>query len=172
MARQMQVTEWLSTAQPREIISLAIQMERGSVRQYAHLAKTSQTALLRAKFRYLAEEEREHARLLAEWRHNLGEQGAARNVPREFMAEGSGEMNGDRIADALRLAIINETTAETFYRTCAGRARGGVSEIFNQLADREARHKDILQDELMQQTGTFPWRGLTGALPNEEDFWK
>ena len=172
MARQGRIAPWVSAASPFEVVSLAIQMERGAVRQYARMGMSARSALLRAKFRYLAEEEREHARLLAGLRRNLRRPEKTLPIPRDFMAEATGTLAGDRISDALKLAIRNEVSAEAFYRNCAQRARkAGVRKLFNDLADREVRHKEFLQDELSQQTGMFPWRGLEGALPSEEDFW-
>jgi rubrerythrin len=173
MARQDRIAEWISTASPFEAVSLAIQMERGAVRQYARMAKSAATALLRAKLRYLAEEEREHARLLAGLRRNLHPSATLQPIPRDFMAEATGAPAGGRISDILKLAIKNEVSAEAFYRSCAERAgKAGVRNLFTQLAEREVRHREFLQDELSQQTGTVPWRGLEGALPGEEDFWK
>lgn len=172
MAKNDEMTQWLARATPFEVVSLAIQMERGAVRQYAELAKTAATALIRAKLRYLAEEEREHARLLAAMRRKLSPPKKLLSVPRRPLAEATGLLVGERISDALKLAINNERSAETFYRLCAGRARkAGPRRLFSQLADREVRHRELLQDELNQQAGAFPWRSLEGALPTEEDFW-
>jgi rubrerythrin len=172
MAKDSGLTQWVAKASPFEVVSLAIQMERGAVRQYAHLAKTAPTALVRAKLRYLAEEEREHARLLAAMRRNLHPPRKPLSVPTRPLAEATGPLAGERIADALKLAVKNERSAEAFYRLCAGRAReADTRKIFSRLADREVRHRELLQEEMNQQQGAFPWRSLEGTLPPEEDFW-
>ena len=166
-----ELSAWVNKAGPYDIVSLAIRMEQGAVRTYAALASQAGHRLTQAKFRYLAEEEREHAYILGRARKTLKR--PARPSKRPFsLAEASGRPDEDRPASAVRLALRAERDAENFYRACAKRCRQGAARgMFKWLADQEAGHAAVLEAELKALSGPLPWSSMEGTVPEEEDFW-
>ncbi len=162
---------WFAEARPYEILTLAIRMEQGAARNYAAMARAMKNRTAQAKFRYLAEEEREHARILGAARNNLARPEPARKLP-VALAEVTGTPDGDRPAQAVELALRAEREAEKFYRDCARRcARSAGRTIFIHLAEQEAGHARILNAELKALAGPLPWSSIEGSMPEEEDFW-
>ena len=161
----------LAEANPYEVLTMAIAMERGAVRTYAALAKTTQHRLARAKFRYLAAEEREHARILGRMRKNLKRPKRAQKFPDTFSEAGPLTDSGNTAA-VLREAIRAEQKAEAFYEECAARCRRAAARgIFKFLAAQEAGHEKELKDELKALSGPLPWSSLEGDIPEEGDYW-
>jgi len=172
MAKPNDIKDWISKATVYETISLAIRMERGAIQQYSRMASAADSPLIRAKLRYLTEEERDHARILAAMRRNLPVARRSRSLPVYHLAEADEAPIGALPADVLRLAVSNERSAESFYRLCASRCRRAAArKLFQQLAEREVRHRELLEDELNELTGVFAWRSLEDAPPVEKDFW-
>jgi rubrerythrin len=162
---------WVADATPYEALSFALRMEQGALRRYTRMAGQAASRLAGAKLRYLAEEEREHARLLGRAIRGLARPGKLRRTPIS-RAEVAGFPEGDTPEASLRLALKAEKDSETFYRRCAARCRKAAArKLFEALAGQESRHARLLQDELVLLGGGFAWRSLEGAPPPEEDFW-
>ena len=161
----------LTEATPYDSLSMALAMERGAVRTYTGLAKVTESRLACAKFRYLAEEEREHARILGRLRKNLKRPRNPQELPRAF-SEAPLPMDGDSMAAVLRGAIRAEQEAREFYKSCADRChRATARGVFKFLAEQEAGHEQELKAELRLLSGPLPWSSLEGAIPEEADYW-
>jgi rubrerythrin len=163
--------KWMAAARPYEVLTLAVRMEQGAVRRYAAMAKAATNRLAAAKFRYLAAEEREHARVLAALRQKLRRPRGA-TLPPIAVSEVAGAGSGDTPVAALQWAIRSEEEAQRFYRLCAKRSRrAAVRRLFERLADQERRHALTLTEELTMLRGAFAWSSIEGNPPVEEDFW-
>jgi len=162
---------WAQKATPFEILSLAIRMEQGAAAGYRRLARSARTPPAQAKFRYLAEEEREHARLLAAARARLVRPTVGMALPLTA-AEVSGAPEGESPVAAVRLALQAEKEANAFYLACARRCgKGAAGEMFRLLAAQERGHAAELSRELKQLAGPLPWSSLEGTVPEEKDYW-
>ena len=160
----------VAEAGPYEVLSFALRMEQGALRRYMRMAGQAKSLPTRAKLRYLAEEEREHARLLGKAMEGLTRPRKVRRAPIS-RAEVSGFPDEDTPEASLRLALQAEKDSESFYRRCAARCRAGAArKLFEMLVEQESRHARLLQDELVQ-LGGFAWRSLEGRPPAEDDFW-
>ena len=165
------IGKWLADAAPYEALSLALQMEMGAVRLYAAMARAAKDRLSSAKFRYLAEEERGHARLLAAARKAMARPERAHRLP-AALSEVEGLPEDDSPEASVRLAIRAEKNSEKFYSNCAARCRKpDARNLFNGLAAQESRHARLLQEELVLLGGGFAWRSLEGTPPPEDNFW-
>jgi rubrerythrin len=51
---------------PMEIIQLALEREKAAVKEYGEYAKSAEDASIREMFRFLAEEEKKHVKLIQE----------------------------------------------------------------------------------------------------------
>jgi rubrerythrin len=163
---------WIANAGPYEVISFALRMEQGALMRYLRMAGQAKSRLTSAKLRYLAEEEREHARLLGVALQGLTRPAELRRTPIS-RAEVAGFPDGDTPEASLRLALKAEKDSESFYRRCAARCRKAAArKLFDGLAEQEVRHARLLQDELVLLGGSFAWRSLEGTPPPEEDFWE
>ena len=163
--------KWVANASPHEVLSLAIRMEQGAVRTYRSMAKQASSAPSRAKFRYLAAEEREHARILAEARKRTSRPSGPRLAPPP-MSEVESDVEDLTPTEAVRLAIRSEHDAEAFYRLCAKRCRSAKSRrMFETLAKQESGHAKALESELKALQGPLPWSSLEGFVPEEKDYW-
>jgi len=168
---ERRIGKWLAEAAPYEALSLALQMEMGAVRRYSGMAGAAKNRLARAKFRYLAEEEREHARLIAAARRATPRPERPHRPPAS-LSEVEGLPEGDAPDASVRLAIRAEKESEKFYRRCAARCRKPAARsLFRGLAEQESRHARVLQDELVLLSGGFAWRSLEGTPPPEDGFW-
>ena len=166
-----QVLRWVDSAGPYEVLSLALQMEQGAVRCYTAMATAARRRLTKAKFRYLAEEEREHARLVAQSRKNLERPAKTRKIP-PSLSEVRGTADGSNPEAAVRLAIRAEQESEALYKRCAERCSGeAIRQLFTRMAEQESRHATALKDELGELRGEFSWRSIEGTPPAEEHFW-
>ena len=162
---------WVADAGPYEVLSFALRMEQGALRRYTRMAGQATNRLTSAKLRYLAEEEREHARLLGQAIHGLARPGKLRRTPIS-RAEVTGFPAGDTSEASLRLALKAEKNSKTFYRHCAVRCRKAATrKLFEGLIEQESRHARLVQDELVLLGGSFAWRSLEGTPPAEDDFW-
>ncbi len=162
---------WVADAGPYEVISFALRMEQGALRRYTRMAAQAESRLTSAKLRYLAEEEREHARLLGQALQGLTRPEKLRRTPIS-RAEVAGFPHDDTPEASLRLALQAEKDSESFYRLCAARCRKAAArKLFEGLAGQESRHARLLQDELALLGGGFAWRSLEGTPPAEEDLW-
>jgi len=162
---------WFDAAGPYEVLSLGIRMERGAAKTYRAMAKNAPSAALRAKFRYLAEEEREHGRLLAEARVRTRPSSKARPLP-VSASEAETVVEGRTPAEAVRLALRSEHEAEIFYRECASRCRRAKGrKLFETLAAQESGHAAALEREFKALRGPLPWSSLEGFVPEEKDYW-
>ncbi len=165
------IWSWVEDAGPYEVLSFALRMEQGAMRRYTRMADQVKNRLAGAKLRYLAEEEREHARLLGQAIRGLARPGKLRRAPIS-RAEVAGFPHDDTPEASLRLALQAEKDSETFYRRCAERCRKAAArKLFERLVEQESRHAQLLQDELVLLGGGFAWRSLEGAPPAEGDFW-
>lgn len=163
--------KWIAAASAYEILSLAIRMEQGAARTYAGMARLALAAVAKAKFRYLAEEEREHARILGKARAATPRPSRVQKLP-VTVAEVSGVPKGKSSADAVRLAIQAEREAELFYTACAARCRRAKARrMFAFLANQEAGHAAALDIELKALRGPQPWSSMEGFIPEENDYW-
>lgn len=170
MAKKTAGRDWIAKAGPYEILSLAIEMEHGAMKRYGEMAKSAEHRLARAKFRYLAEEEREHARVLSAARREVLQPEKSARAP--SVTEGGGRPREDTPEGALRVALDAEHDAEAFYRDCSARCRGREARtLFLLLAEQESRHARILDEELKLLDGLGGWRGIAGTAPDEQDFW-
>jgi len=165
------VPQWLREAQPEEVVATAIARERGAARRYAAMARSAEDRVVKAKLRYLAAEEGEHARLL---------RAMAKALPRprqDFRPPaGSAEARGDwdrpSVQQALDMAIRSEREARSLYESAASLCRHAKSRgVFRELARAEERHEMLLRQELSLQRDQQGWRGLLGTVWSEEDFW-
>jgi len=165
------ISKWIANARPYEVLSLGLQMEVGAQYRYSKMAAAADHRLARAKFRYLAAEEREHARLLAAARRGMERPAKMRPLP-VSLSEVRGRARGDNPEAVLRLAIRAEKHSEKFYGQCSRLCRGPAARrLFEQMAEQEARHAAALREELGELRGEFAWRSLEGTPPAEEDFW-
>jgi rubrerythrin len=163
--------DWVAKAGPYEVLSFALRMEQGALRRYARMAGQAKSRLASAKLRYLAEEEREHARLLGQAIRGLTRPEKLRRTPIS-RAEVAGFPDGDTPEASLNLAFRAEKDSESFYRRCAARCRKAAArKLFEWLAEQESRHARLVQDELVLLGGSFAWRSLEGTPPAEDDFW-
>jgi rubrerythrin len=166
------IWDWVADATPYEVLSFALRMEQGALRRYTRMAGQAKSRLMSAKLRYLAEEEREHARLLGEAIRGMARPAKLRRTPIS-RAEVAGFPEGDTPEASLRLALRAEKDSGGFYRRCAARCRKAAArKLFEGLVEQESRHARLLQDELVLLGGGFAWRSLEGTPPPEEDFWK
>ena len=162
---------WFARANACDVLTLAVRMEQGAARTYASLARKAEHPATRAKFRYLAAEEREHGRVLGKARRNLTRPPHAHNLLAS-VAEAGGVADGDSPQAVLRQAIRSEKEAEALYRACAARCkRAAPKRMFERLAGQEAGHAVALEAELRTLSGAFAWSSIEGAVPEEEDFW-
>jgi rubrerythrin len=169
------------------VLSFALRMEQGALRRYTRMAAQAKSRLMSAKLRYLAEEEREHARLLGKAIQGLTRPGKLHRAPIS-RAEVAGFPEGDTPEASLRLALRAEKDSESFYRRCAARCRkaahstrlraalsdgrrAAARKLFEWLVEQESRHARLIQDELLLLGGGFAWRSLEGTPPPEDDFW-
>lgn len=164
-------SDWVAEAGPYEVLTFALRMEQGALRRYSRMAGQAKSRLAGAKLRYLAEEEREHARLLGQAIRSLTRPEKLRRTP-VSRAEVAGFPEGDTLEASLKLALRAEKDSESFYRRCSKRCRKAAArKLFDWLAEQEARHARLIQDELVLVGGSFAWRSLEGTPPAEEDFW-
>jgi rubrerythrin len=162
---------WIADASPYEVLSFALRMEQGALRRYTRMAAQAESRLTAAKLRYLAEEEREHARLLGEAIQGLTRPDKLRRTP-VSRAEVAGFPAGDTPEASLKLALKAEKDSESFYKRCAKRCRKPAArKLFEGLVEQESRHAHLIQDELTLVGGGFAWRSLEGTPPPEDDFW-
>jgi rubrerythrin len=162
---------WVADAGPYEVLSFALRMEQGALRRYTRMAVQAKSRLTSAKLRYLAEEEREHARLLGKAIQGLTRPAKLRRTAIS-RAEVAGFPHDDTPEASLRLALQAEKDSESFYRRCASRCRKAAArKLFESLVEQESRHARLLQDELVLLGGGFAWRSLEGTPPAEDDFW-
>ncbi len=169
MARRS-LTAWVAKASPYDVLSLAVEMERAACREYMRLARHSENRLARAKFRYLAEEERDHVRALGAALRGMPTPAKRAATPTGVVAEGAPE--SDSVEAAVRFALADERRAAKFYRACAGRCRSAATQrVFEQLADQEEHHGEVLSAELAMMGASYAWSSIEGAPPLEGDFW-
>lgn len=165
------LTAWVAKASVYDALTLAVQMERGAVRAYTALAKSAPDRVTRAKFRYLAEEEREHLRMASVTRRAFPKP-CESTPPPASLSEADGVAEQKNAAAAVRHAIRGEQKAQDFYRACAARCRKPTArKMFERFAAQEARHAMILKEELALLAGGPGGSSLEGGVPIEEDFW-
>ena len=140
--------KWLAKASPYDVLSLGIRMEQGAVRTYRAMAKQASSPPSRAKFRYLAAEEREHARILAQARKRTSRPSGPRD-PLPAASEVERDVECLTPTEAVRLAI----------------------RMFETLAKQESGHAKALESELKALQGPLPWSSLEGFVPEEKDYW-
>lgn len=170
MPSRASLSRWIAKASPYDVLSLAIAQEQAACRQYMRFARESTHRLARAKFRYLAEEERDHVRTLAEALRAVP--APARRLPPPAAALPEAKLEGDSPEAALRVAIADERQAEKFYTACAVRCRAAATrQVFESLAEQESHHAEVLAAELALMASSFTWSSIEGAPPAEGDFW-
>jgi rubrerythrin len=164
------LTQWLRTAGPREVFDMARKMEAGAIRDYTRLARAASSAVTRAKFRYMIEEERRHKRFLDLLCRGLPK---GRPLPRTGLSEVAVTPDETDIVRAVEQSIENEKRAAAFYAGAAKRCKGAPArKVLRGLASMEKEHARLLRDELRALRGDWGWSSLEGAVPDEEDFWE
>lgn len=164
------LAQWVAEATPSDVVRLARMMEAGAIRTYTELAEKAERKATQAKFRYLAEEEREHKQFLDRLAANLP---SPSSVPDAQLSEVAEEPEGNNLVRSIEVSVQNEEQARAFYEAASRRCRDErAGRMFRTLAEMEARHAALLRDELQALHGDFGWRGLAGTVPEEEDFWR
>lgn len=164
------LSAWVAKASPYDVLSLAIAMEQAACRQYMHMARESTNRLARAKFRYLAEEERDHVRALAEALRAIPAPKKRLALPAAALP--AVKAGADSAEAAVRVALAEERQAEKFYDACADRCRNATTrKVFELIADQEAHHAEVLAAELRLMDSSFAFGSIEGAPPDEGDFW-
>ena len=135
---------WVRKATPAEALTAARQMERGASRRYASMAHHAGSPALRAKLRWLAADEAEHARALSQMLKSLPKPGPGFR-PSADLSEVEGGPAGDDLRSALEMAISAEREAREFYETAARLcAAAETRAVFESLARTEERHEQML----------------------------
>ncbi len=164
------LTKWIVEASPSDIVRLARMMEAGAIRTYTELAERAERKAAQAKFRYLAEEEREHKRFLDRVAAELP---SPPSVPDAQLSEVAREPDANNVVRCIEVCVQNEERARDFYDAASKKCSDDrAGRMLRTLADMEAKHASLLRDELQALHGDFGWRGLEGAVPQEEDFWR
>ena len=127
--------DWVAQAGPYEALSFALRMEQGALRRYTRMAAQAKSPVAGAKLRYLAEEEREHARLLGQAIRGLARPEKLSRAP-VSRAEVAGFPEGDTPEASLRLALGAEKESEALYRRCAQAVQEGRGAETFRLAGR------------------------------------
>jgi len=150
-----------------EELAEAIRGEEEAARFYAEAAAKTSDPSGAAMFRELAAFERHHREHLEALRGSLARQGGwVAYPPREFPAvppEGGKAPRlpeGERAdaAFALRTALAAEERAEARYRELAGKAPSGEGrKMFHRLAEEEAMHRRLLDDQLFALSNRGVW---------------
>lgn len=164
------LSAWIAKASPYDVLSLAIAQEQAACRQYMHLARESGNRLARSKFRYLAEEERDHVRTLAAVLKNLTAPTKPLKPPSSALP--AAKPVTDSAESAVRVALAEERNAEKFYNACADRCRAAATrQVFELLAEQEGHHAEVLSAELNLMNSSYAFGSIEGVLPDEKDFW-
>ena len=135
-----------------EIIGLAVKNEDDAALFYTDFAQLIDNELVKAKFTSLAEEEKKHGKMLADFYMKLTKEttpppkvpDAARSAD-----ESRVEFTVDSIEDLLNLAIKKEREASEFYRKAAEKSENNSGRrMLEYLARIELLHEAALKEEL------------------------
>jgi rubrerythrin/DNA-directed RNA polymerase subunit RPC12/RpoP len=149
-------------------VRMAMQAEREAFLQYLKASRKTRDPRGREMFKQLSGFEVNHYRKLRSLSKSLQEKGEwivydgtsleeARPALKAEKLSGSDQLND---LDALTIAIGAEKKAQTYYRTMAeltGDSRG--KEMFRRLAEEEALHEKLLNDQYytLHNTGYWSW---------------
>ena len=145
----------------------AIAAEKEAQSFYLAAADKTDDAGGAAMFRELAAFESHHQEHLKALKASLNERGAwirypARELSRTPAAEARGRAASGDHADALealRLAIATEEKAEAEYKNLASQADDtSGKQMFERLAEEEAVHRKVLDDQYYSLSNTGLWR--------------
>ena len=166
----VQAPKWVAGATPGEVLAVARARERGASRQYAAMARCAQDRVLRAKLRYLAAEEADHAKRVADMAKGLARPGRGFRPP-DGVSEVPPDAAEEDLIATLRWALQAERASRALYLAAADWSAASARQVFQQLAQSEGRHEEMLRLELAALEGRPVWSSLEGRVWAEEDFW-
>ena len=149
-------------------IKVAMEAEKDAYQNYSKAAKKTKNPKGKDMFQQLSEFEMNHYQKLKELLKSLQEKGEwilysgtslkKKTIPLKVEKAKGQEQLTDM--DALKMAIREEKKAQTYYRLMAELAKDPRGrDMYKRLADEEALHEKILNDQYysLHNTGVWSW---------------
>ena len=163
----------MNAEEAMKILKTAIEIEENGEATFMRLAKETQDANGKRMFERLAEDEREHKRILMEQMNAITKNGSWRSIHipktvvekvaptvREKQSKTKGEAALGEI-DALNTALDLERKASNYFREKAGEMDHPEGKsLFIRLAEWEDAHFELIQAELDSLRNTGLWFGI------------
>lgn len=149
-------------------VQLAIEAEKDAYQVYSKAAKKTKNPKGRDMFQQLSEFEMNHYRKLRNLLKSLQEKGEwilyegtslkKKKIPLKAQKSKGGESLTDM--DVLKIAVREEKKAQTYYRSIAELTKDPRGKnMYKRLADEEALHEKLLNDQYysLHNTGIWSW---------------
>jgi len=150
-----------------EIIKVAMKAEKDAYQAYSNAAKRTINPKGRDMFQQLSEFEMNHYQKLKDLLESLQEKGAwipyggtslkKKAIPKTPKLDGREQATD---TDALKMAIREEKKSQAYYRSMAELTKDPLGrEMYKRLADEEALHERLLNDQYysLHNTGFWSW---------------
>jgi rubrerythrin len=159
-------------ADVKEIISAAIEFERFGVEYYKKFHELVGDEKAKPLMNGLAEDEKEHARILEAELTKLG--GKAKAPSKDSLEKGMKEIFPEKIKknsivtkdaiSAIKLGIRTEERSVDYYSKNGAAAGPKLKEIFSMLEKMERGHLELLQENLRYLEDDGSWYGYVPFL--------
>lgn len=156
----------------KEILTTAIEFERFGVEYYSRFWEMVGDDKAKPLMKGLAEDEKEHARILTAELMALG--GKVKAPSRDMLGKGLADIFPEKARknsieakdaiSALKLGIRTEERSIDFYSKNAGKADKKLKKIFNKLEKMERGHKEMLEENLKYLEDDGSWYGYVPFL--------
>ena len=151
-----------------EVIKIAMEAEKNAYQAYSKAVKKTKNPKGKDMFQQLSEFEMNHYQKLKELLKSLQEKGEwilysgtslkKKTIPLKVEKAKGQEQLTDM--DALKMAIREEKKAQTYYRSMAALTKDPRGrDMYKRLADEEALHEKLLNDQYysLHNTGVWSW---------------
>ena len=159
-------------ADVKEIIAAAIEFERFGVEYYRKFHEVVGDEKAKPLMKGLAEDEKEHARILEAELKNLG--GKLKAPPKDSIEKGLAEIFPEKVKknaivtkdaiSAIKLGIRTEERSIEYYSRNAAAAGPKLKDIFAKLEKMERGHLELLQENLRYLEDDGVWYGYVPLL--------
>ena len=150
-----------------EIVKVALEAEKDAYQAYSKAAKKTTNPKGRDMFQQLSEFEMNHYQKLKDLLKSLQEKGEwipyggislkKKAIPKTPKLDGREQATD---TDALKMAIREEKKSQAYYRSMAELTKDPLGrDMYNRLADEEALHERLLNDQYysLHNTGFWSW---------------
>ena len=156
----------------KQILAAAIEFEKFGTEYYARFRELVADEKAKPLMKGLADDEREHARILEAELNKLG--GKFKAPSKEILEKGMGEIFPENVrkgsiatkdaVSALKLGIRTEERSIEFYSKNASAGGPKLKGIFEKLEKMERGHKEILEENLKYLEDDGSWYGYVPFL--------